>query len=143
LQGLEPSLRAEVWKFLLGYDLWNVTTEARNIHREEKRREYEKYKLQWTSVTQEQLSHWSKMKDKQSRIGALALFLLSIYIAAERDVVRTDRHTDFFAGDNNPNLKKLNDILLTYSVFNWDIGAVSSTNLLPTHSPSSQAMSRE
>ena len=44
-------------------------------------------------------------------------------LRAERDVVRTDRNIPFFEGDENPNLKKLNDILVTYAVFNWDIGA--------------------
>lgn len=43
---------------------------------------------------------------------------------SERDVIRTDRNTPFFEGDENPNLKRLNDILVTYAVFNWDIGMV-------------------
>lgn len=46
-----------------------MTTEARHKHFEEKRREYDVYKQQWRSVTPEQLTHFGKMRDRQSRIG--------------------------------------------------------------------------
>jgi hypothetical protein len=37
-------------------------------------------------------------------------------------VVRTDRSTTFFENDDDPNLKMLHDILVTYSFYNFDIG---------------------
>ena len=42
----------------------------------------------------------------------------------EKDVKRTDRTHEFFLGDDNPNLDKLQDILLTYIMFNFDVGYV-------------------
>lgn len=42
----------------------------------------------------------------------------------EKDVNRTDRTHPFFAGDNNPNLLMLQDILMTYVMYNFDLGYV-------------------
>lgn len=42
----------------------------------------------------------------------------------EKDVKRTDRTEDFFAGDHNPNLDLLQDILMTYVMYNFDLGYV-------------------
>lgn len=41
---------------------------------------------------------------------------------AEKDVTRTDRTQKFFSGDKNPNLQVLYDILMTYGVYNFDLG---------------------
>ena len=35
---------------------------------------------------------------------------------------RTDRTTPFFSGDNNDKLVQLNDILMTYVMYNFDLG---------------------
>lgn len=35
-QGVEPNLRREVWKYLLGYFDWNMTTEEVKSHRRKK-----------------------------------------------------------------------------------------------------------
>lgn len=42
----------------------------------------------------------------------------------EKDVNRTDRTMDFYAGENNSNLQLLNDILMTYVMYNFDLGYV-------------------
>lgn len=42
----------------------------------------------------------------------------------EKDVNRTDRTHPFYAGDNNPNLIVLQDILMTYVMYNFDLGYV-------------------
>lgn len=42
----------------------------------------------------------------------------------EKDVKRTDRTQEYFAGDENPNLSVLQDILLTYCMYNFDLGYV-------------------
>lgn len=36
--------------------------------------------------------------------------------------MRTDRQFWYFEGDQNPHLTVLNDILLTYAFFNFDLG---------------------
>ena len=42
----------------------------------------------------------------------------------EKDVFRTDRTHPFFAGDNNKNVALLQDILMTYVMYNFDLGYV-------------------
>ena len=42
----------------------------------------------------------------------------------EKDVSRTDRTLPFFAGENNVNLQLLSDILMTYVMYNFDLGYV-------------------
>lgn len=41
---------------------------------------------------------------------------------SEKDVTRTDRTHKFFEGEGNPNLQVLNDILMTYCMYNFDLG---------------------
>lgn len=40
------------------------------------------------------------------------------------DVKRTDRTQEYFAGDDNPNLGVLQDVLMTYVMYNFDLGYV-------------------
>lgn len=47
---------------------------------------------------------------------------LSYETTTDKDVVRTDRHLDFFKDTDGPQLKQLNDILVTYTFFNFDLG---------------------
>lgn len=35
---------------------------------------------------------------------------------------RTDRHIAYYADDDSPGLVMLNDILLTYAIYNFDLG---------------------
>lgn len=44
--------------------------------------------------------------------------------STEKDVTRTDRTVQFFAGENNKNLQTLSDILMTYVMYNFDLGYV-------------------
>jgi len=45
-------------------------------------------------------------------------------VISEKDVNRTDRTHPYFAGDNNPHLGQLHDILMTYVMYNFDLGYV-------------------
>ena len=47
-----------------------------------------------------------------------------VFCISEKDVNRTDRTLEFFAGENNPNLQLLQDILMTYVMYNFDLGYV-------------------
>lgn len=67
-------------------------------------------KLQWRSVTEGQENRFSEYRDRKSLV--------------EKDVNRTDRTHPFFAGDNNPHLAVLQDILMTYVMYNFDLGYV-------------------
>lgn len=106
--GLEPAIRREAWKFLLGYYPWTSTLEERKKIREQKTQEYHIYKLQWTSITAEQERQFEKYRERKFRV--------------EKDVTRTDRDIPFFSKEWGPNMIKLHDILVTYSFYNFDIG---------------------
>lgn len=45
-------------------------------------------------------------------------------VISEKDVNRTDRTHPYYAGDNNPHLEQLYDILMTYVMYNFDLGYV-------------------
>ncbi|KAK5856077.1 hypothetical protein PBY51_007697 [Eleginops maclovinus] len=108
--GVTPSLRKEVWKFLLGFYPWNSTYKERENILRVKTDEYFRMKVQWKSVSEEQEMRNSLLKGYRSLI--------------ERDVSRTDRNNTFFSGNDNPGLTLLNDVLMTYCMFNFDLGYV-------------------
>lgn len=108
--GVEQSIRAEVWKYLLNYDIWEHTTQQREERHQSLHDEYYRMKLQWTSLSNIQEKNFSGYRDRRCQI--------------EKDVKRTDRNMDFYTGDNNPNVDRLQEILLTYVMYNFDIGYV-------------------
>lgn len=108
--GITPSLRFEVWKFLLNYYPWNSTHIERLEVKKKKTDEYFMMKLQWRSMTAAQELHFSDYRNRKSLI--------------EKDVNRTDRTHPYYSGDNNPHLAQLYDILMTYVMYNFDLGYV-------------------
>lgn len=40
----------------------------------------------------------------------------------DKDVRRTDRATEFFAGSHNDNVERLRHVLLSYVMYNFDLG---------------------
>lgn len=108
--GLSHSVRKEAWKFLLGYFPWDSTAEERKSLQRNKTDEYFRMKLQWKSVSEEQERRNSRLRDNRSLI--------------EKDVNRTDRTNRFYEGIDNPGLVLLNDILMTYCMFDFDLGYV-------------------
>ncbi|XP_075809337.1 TBC1 domain family member 17 [Microtus pennsylvanicus] len=108
--GLSPGLRREAWKFLLGYLSWEGSAEEHKAHVRKKTDEYFRMKLQWKSVSAEQERRNSLLHGYRSLI--------------ERDVSRTDRTNKFYEGPENPGLGLLNDILLTYCMYHFDLGYV-------------------
>ncbi|KAM8927583.1 TBC1 domain family member 17 [Pelodytes ibericus] len=108
--GLCPGLRKDAWKFLLGYYPWSSTAEERKTLVRKKTDEYFRMKLQWKSVTEDQEKRNTLLRGYRSLI--------------ERDVSRTDRNNKFYEGNDNPGLVLLNDVLMTYCMFNFDLGYV-------------------
>lgn len=108
--GISDDIRAELWKYLLGLDIWEHTTAQREERRASKTQEYFQMKLQWLTITPVQEHNFTGYRERKCQI--------------EKDVKRTDRTYEFFAGDDNPNLAKLQDILMTYVMFNFDLGYV-------------------
>ncbi|GAB1598615.1 TBC1 domain family member 15-like isoform X6 [Argonauta hians] len=108
--GVDPTMRVEVWKFLLDYYKWDSTKKSREEERKRKVDDYFKMKLQWKTISADQESRFTKLKDSKALI--------------EKDVSRTDRTHKFFEGDGNHNLQVLNDILRTYCMYNFDLSYV-------------------
>ncbi|XP_076852739.1 TBC1 domain family member 17 isoform X2 [Brachyhypopomus gauderio] len=108
--GIIPPLRKEVWKFLLGFFPWNSTAKERENIVRLKTDEYFRMKVQWKSVSEEQEMRNSLLRGYRSLI--------------ERDVNRTDRQNPFFSGNENPGLTLLHDVLMTYCMYNFDLGYV-------------------
>uniref|UniRef100_A0A665VLP1 TBC1 domain family member 15 n=1 Tax=Echeneis naucrates TaxID=173247 RepID=A0A665VLP1_ECHNA len=108
--GLCHAIRKEAWKFLLGYFPWNSTLEERKALQRNKTDEYFRMKLQWKSLSEEQEKRNSRLRDYRSLI--------------EKDVNRTDRTNRFYEGIDNPSLVLLHDILMTYCMYDFDLGYV-------------------
>lgn len=108
--GVSPALRKEVWKFMLGFYPWNSTRQQRDDILRAKTDEYFRMKVQWKSVSEEQEMRNSLLRGYRNLI--------------ERDVSRTDRNNTFFSGNDNPGLTLLHDGLMTYCMYNFDLGYV-------------------
>ncbi|KAL8223149.1 hypothetical protein R6Q57_020548 [Mikania cordata] len=106
--GVEDNLRKEVWPFLLGYYSYDSTYAEREYVMSVRKLEYETTKNQWKSISLEQAKRFTKFRERKGLI--------------EKDVVRTDRSLAFYEGDDNPNVRIMHDILLTYSFYNFDLG---------------------
>ncbi|MCP9266243.1 hypothetical protein DINM_021757 [Dirofilaria immitis] len=85
---MDPTLRKEAWPFLLRVYPWTSTHEQREIIRND---------------------IFIEMKN------ALKTSWISIENAIIKDVIRTDRCRPYFAGDNNPNIDIMKNILLNYA----------------------------
>lgn len=122
--GVAPSIREQVWLFLLGVYPWDTDSEERKSILSEKRNEYYRYKRQWWEDIDRQQNDefW---KDQKSRI--------------EKDVQRTDRHITLFEEADTPHpdpesrfaevgtnlhLEQMKDMLITYNEFNVNLGYV-------------------
>ena len=78
-------------------------------------------KTQWHSINLDQEERFTAFRERKTQI--------------EKDVSRTDRTHPFFAGDDNKNIDLLQDILMTYVMYNFDLGyvQVSVTKQLCLH----------
>lgn len=101
--GLEKKLRKTVWPFLLHCYSYHSTFEDRAALLEIRRQEYEELtKRRLYSMSPEQQAHFWK----------------TVQCIIEKDVVRTDRGNPYFAGDDNPNIELMKNILLNYAFYN-------------------------
>ncbi|XP_062388123.1 TBC1 domain family member 16 [Sardina pilchardus] len=104
--GIDPSIRGEVWPFLLRYYSWDSTSEEREAWRLQKRTEYQEIQQRRLCMSPEEHSEfWRKVQ-----------------FTVDKDVVRTDRSNAYFRGENNPNVEIMRRILLNYAVFNPEMG---------------------
>ncbi|CAJ0581517.1 unnamed protein product, partial [Mesorhabditis spiculigera] len=108
--GLEPEVRKEAWKYLLGYISWNESHDEHLQKRAQYEKEYYRMKGQWMSISEEQESRFLTFANRKSLV--------------EKDVTRTDRHMKYFTGEGNANIARLHDVLMTYCMYNFDLGYV-------------------
>ena len=66
--GIDPQLRVDVWPFLLGYYPFDSTYESRESLRKSHAQMYDTLKSQWTSISEDQMSRFSKFRERQHRI---------------------------------------------------------------------------
>ncbi|KAH1025215.1 TBC1 domain family member 16 [Dendroctonus ponderosae] len=104
--GMDRDIRKEVWPFLLHMYPYHSTFEERLQIAEIRRQEYEEITRRRLDLNENRLNQFRR----------------KIQSVVEKDVVRTDRGNPFFAGDNNPNLTIMKNILLNYAIFNPGLG---------------------
>ncbi|EDV19733.1 uncharacterized protein TRIADDRAFT_38489 [Trichoplax adhaerens] len=108
--GLGHGIRQEAWKYLLNYYSFDFNNEMKLDRKHQKTGEYHSIKQQWQLITPTQEKNFKEFRLRKSTV--------------EKDVLRTDRTHEFYKGEDNPNVKKLYNILLTYSFYNFDLGYV-------------------
>ncbi|CAO3589695.1 unnamed protein product [Absidia cylindrospora] len=118
--GLHADIRIEAWKFLLGIYPWESSFDEREAIRRSKAEEYFDIKAKWFNDMETR--NTKQFMDEKHRI--------------DKDVHRTDRNIDFFAGEDlpnpdpqmvvgtNENLEIMKDILVTYNFHNTTLGYV-------------------
>lgn len=105
--GLEKDLRPFVWPFLLHCYPNTSTYQEREAYAEIKRKEYQEINRKRIECMspEEQNSFWK-----------------AVQCVVEKDVVRTDRGNPYYAGDDNPNIETMKNILLNYAIYNSRLG---------------------
>lgn len=102
--GIDPSLRRVVWKHILNVYPTGLTGKERMDYIKRKSAEYYKMRELWRMAVMEQGSAVS---------GELAYVTSMV----RKDVLRTDRHHSFYAGnDDNQNIGALFNVLTTYAL---------------------------
>jgi hypothetical protein len=123
----------QVWKYLLGYHQWHHPAEVRETNRRARVEEYFRMKLQWKSMSEEQQNRFLYFCNSVFLYFCISLFCICNFRFAgfrerktqiEKDIGRTDRNHPFFEGDGNPNVALLEEILMTYVMYNFDLGYV-------------------
>ena len=102
--GIDPSLRRVVWKHILNVYPSGLTGKERMDYIKKKSAEYYSMREVWRTAVLEQGSKVS---------GELAYVTSMV----RKDVLRTDRHHSFYAGnDDNQNIGALFNVLTTYAL---------------------------
>ena len=99
--GLEPGLRKIAWKHLLNLYPAGLTGGERLAYLKDKSKLYQELKSDWMSLV---LQGWISDDVK------------TVMNMVRKDVLRTDRQHPFFAGEGNPNVTTLFNILTTYAL---------------------------
>ncbi|XP_026727029.1 TBC1 domain family member 25 [Trichoplusia ni] len=100
--GIDPSLRKVVWKHILNVYPDGMTGKERMDYIKRKANEYYSLRTRWKDCIQK---------------GMVNADLAYVTGMVRKDVLRTDRHHNFYAGsDDNQNIASLFNILTTYAL---------------------------
>ncbi|KAL2919319.1 GTPase activating protein [Polyrhizophydium stewartii] len=144
--GIEPAARREAWKFLVGAHAFASTALDRSRVDRDRAEQYANLKLSWQHAIQASEEEASAgmglspspnsgpVGDENENADPLTKVRERKY-RIEKDVVRTDRNTGYFAEAPadveqlaglkvGPHLFVLRDILMTYTILNFDLGYV-------------------
>ncbi|PNF40986.1 hypothetical protein B7P43_G08832 [Cryptotermes secundus] len=100
--GIEPSLRKVVWKHILNVYPEGMSGKERMDYMKKKAYEYQTLRDCWKEMVQN---------------GQVTGDLAYVTSMVRKDVLRTDRHHEFYAGsDDNQNIASLFNILTTYAL---------------------------
>ncbi|KAI5632177.1 rab-GTPase-TBC domain-containing protein [Phthorimaea operculella] len=100
--GIDPSLRKVVWKHILNVYPEGMTGRERMDYIKRKANEYYALRARWKDCIQ------------KGKVNADLAYVTSM---VRKDVLRTDRHHNFYAGsDDNQNIASLFNILTTYAL---------------------------
>ncbi|KAL3118509.1 hypothetical protein niasHT_000274 [Heterodera trifolii] len=108
--GISPEMRPILWKYMLGFFKWDRSDAENEHHRKTLEEDYYRMKLQWMSIGEDQESRFGAFRDRKALV--------------EKDVARTDRSHPFFSRTNPENLHLLRDLLMTYCMYDFDLGYV-------------------
>ncbi|CAG4944245.1 unnamed protein product [Colias eurytheme] len=101
--GIEPSLRKVVWKHILNVYPEGMTGKERMDYIKRKANEYYALRAKWKDCIQ------------KGKVNGDLAYVTSM---VRKDVLRTDRHHNFYAGsDDNQNIASLFNILTTYALY--------------------------
>ena len=99
--GLEPGLRKIAWKHLLNLYPAGLTGGERLAYLKERSRSYTDLKADWMGLVLQ---------------GRISDDVKTVMNMVRKDVLRTDRQHPYFAGEGNPNVTTLFNILTTYAL---------------------------
>ena len=149
--GIEPQLRKELWPKILGAISWKG---KRFQNLDEKETHYLSMKSNWMKIladagdrspTKIEVPHDGAVGDENENADELTKLNERFY-RIDKDVARTDQTLDYFkithvqsstssqpaplrvAIDATPNLKRLRNVLMTYTVYNFELGYVQGMN---------------
>ncbi|XP_057310399.1 TBC1 domain family member 16-like isoform X1 [Hydractinia symbiolongicarpus] len=103
---LSQEVRPDAWKFLMYYYPMHSTEKERAVIKLEKAKSYEVIHTKRLSLKGEEYENFWKLSQ----------------FTVDKDVVRTDRAHPYYAGQDNPNIQKMRNILLNYAVYNPVMG---------------------
>ncbi|XP_065659329.1 TBC1 domain family member 16-like isoform X5 [Hydra vulgaris] len=100
--GVSQDVRVDAWKFLLYYYPMHSTSSEREILKIEKQKAYEAIHAKRLALSSEEFQ----------------VFWRKVQFIVDKDVVRTDRLHPYYAGQDNPNLQIMRNLLLNYAIYN-------------------------